>query len=80
MKVGSSFYVVVGVLSERMPTGGTGGSQAAEDYNQDVYIPLRTCRARFGERIYIRQSGSRSGSAGRAPVATSFASARCKAT
>ena len=26
-----------------------------------MYIPLETCRARFGEKIYIRQSGSRSG-------------------
>jgi putative ABC transport system permease protein len=44
-----------------MPTGGTGGSQAAEEFNDDVYIPLRTCRGRFGDRIFIRQSGSRSG-------------------
>jgi len=41
-----------------MPTGGTGGTQAAEDYNHDVYIPLETCRVRFGEQIIIRQSGS----------------------
>jgi putative ABC transport system permease protein len=61
VKVGAHFYVVVGVMAERMPTAGTGGSQAAEDYNNDVYIPLQTCRARFGERIFIRQSGSRSG-------------------
>src|SRR5262249_53855536 len=48
----------IGVLKSRMPTGGTGGSQAAEDYNHDVYIPLETCRARFGETIMIRQSGA----------------------
>jgi putative ABC transport system permease protein len=54
-------YVVVGVIKDRMPTGGTGGSQAAEEFNDDVYIPLRTCRGRFGDRIFIRQSGSRSG-------------------
>jgi putative ABC transport system permease protein len=54
-------YLIVGVLRERMPTGGSGGSQAAEDYNNDVYIPLRTCNVRFGERIVIRQSGSFSG-------------------
>src|SRR5437016_9361130 len=44
-----------------MPTGGSGGSQAAEEFNDDVYIPLQTCRVRFGDRIFIRQSGSRSG-------------------
>jgi putative ABC transport system permease protein len=54
-------YVVIGVAKDRMPTGGTGGSQAAEEFNDDVYIPLRTCRGRFGDRIFIRQSGSRSG-------------------
>jgi putative ABC transport system permease protein len=58
LRLGSYFYRIVGVLKERMPTGGTGGSQAAEDYNHDVYIPLETTRARFGETILIRQSGS----------------------
>jgi len=56
----SQHYVVVGVLADRMPTGGSGGSQAAEDFNKDVYIPLRTCWARYGSRIFVRQSGSRS--------------------
>jgi putative ABC transport system permease protein len=55
----SHFFVVVGVVKERMPTGGTGGSQAAEDYNRDVYIPFRTSRKRFGDVIFTRSSGSR---------------------
>ena len=54
------FFVVVGVLKDRMPTGGTGGSQAAEDYNRDIYIPIRTSRRRFGEVIFARSAGSRS--------------------
>jgi putative ABC transport system permease protein len=58
VRLGQHFYVIVGVLRDRMPTGGTGGSQAAEDYNNDVYIPLHTCQRRFGDRIMIRQSGS----------------------
>ncbi|MBY0233269.1 MAG: ABC transporter permease [Gemmataceae bacterium] len=58
VRVGAYFYRVVGVLRERMPTGGTGGSQAAEDYNQDIYIPLETVRVRFGETIAVRTSGS----------------------
>jgi putative ABC transport system permease protein len=61
VRLNTYFYLVVGVVKDRMPTGGTGGSQAAEDFNSDVYIPLETCRARFGERIFIRTSGSRSG-------------------
>jgi putative ABC transport system permease protein len=54
-------YVVVGVMAERMPTGGSGGSQAAEEFNNDVYIPIGTAQGRFGKRVFLRQSGSRSG-------------------
>src|SRR5262249_39147086 len=53
IRMGNYFYKVVGVLKERMPTGGSGGSQAAEDFNNDVYIPLQTCRVRYGEKIFI---------------------------
>jgi putative ABC transport system permease protein len=49
-------YVVVGVLKERTALSNAGG--ASEDFNSDVYIPLSTCRGRFGERITVRQSGS----------------------
>jgi putative ABC transport system permease protein len=61
VRLGSYFYKVVGVIRERMPTGGSGGSQAAEDFNSDIYIPLQTCKVRYGERIVLRQSGSWSG-------------------
>jgi putative ABC transport system permease protein len=61
IRIGQHFYTVVGIMAERMPTGGSGGSQAAEEFNNDVYIPLQTCRVRFGDRVFIRQSGSRSG-------------------
>jgi putative ABC transport system permease protein len=53
------FFKVVGVAKERMPTGGVGGSQAAEDYNKDIYIPFRTSRRRVGDVISVRTSGSR---------------------
>ncbi len=51
-------YLVVGVIKDRMPRGSSAG-EAAEDYNKDVYIPIRTCRVRFGERVVIRQGSSR---------------------
>jgi putative ABC transport system permease protein len=54
-------YVVVGVVAERMPTGGSGGSQAAEEFNSDVYIPMGTAGGRFGQTVFLRQSGTRSG-------------------
>src|SRR5439155_16125859 len=51
-------YQVIGVVRDRMPTGGSGGSQAAEDFNGDVYIPLETCKVRFGAKVSIRTPGS----------------------
>ena len=54
-------YLVVGVEEERMPTGGSGGSAAAENFNSDVYIPIGTASGRFGKTVFLRQSGTRSG-------------------
>ncbi|MBI1832145.1 MAG: FtsX-like permease family protein, partial [Planctomycetes bacterium] len=39
----------------------TNASGNSEDFNNQVYIPLSTCRGRYGEKIFIRQSGSRMG-------------------
>jgi putative ABC transport system permease protein len=61
VRLGQHFYVIVGVMESRVPTGGSGGSQAAEQFNDDVYIPLETFKVRFGERIMIRSTGSFSG-------------------
>jgi len=58
VRMDSYFYEVIGVLKDRMPTGGTGGSQAAEVFDEDVYIPLQTGRVRLGERIVNRKPGS----------------------
>jgi putative ABC transport system permease protein len=58
VRIGTYVYRVVGVIKPRMPTGGSGGSQAAEDFNDDAYIPLKTCRVRFGDTITIRRAGS----------------------
>jgi ABC-type lipoprotein export system ATPase subunit/ABC-type antimicrobial peptide transport system permease subunit len=54
-------YLVIGVMKERTPRGGGNSGQSAEDFNRDVYIPIKTCRTRFGERVIIKQGGSRSG-------------------
>ena len=55
-------FVVVGVLADRMPTAAVGGtSTSGEEFNSDVYIPLRTCRGRYGDKIFLRTSGSRGG-------------------
>jgi putative ABC transport system permease protein len=53
-------YVVIGVIKERTPRA-TSAGQFNEDFNKDVYIPIKTCKVRFGERVIIRQGGSRTG-------------------
>jgi putative ABC transport system permease protein len=52
-------YLVVGVIKDRTPRGTTSSGQSAEDFNKDVYIPIKTCRVRFGEKVLIRQGGTR---------------------
>ncbi|MFI5457854.1 MAG: ABC transporter permease [Isosphaerales bacterium] len=58
IKLGADYYTVVGVTEQRQTSAGIGGSLAAQDFNKDVYIPLNTCRLRFGERIIDMRSGS----------------------
>jgi putative ABC transport system permease protein len=54
-----TYYIsVVGVTKERQSSAGIGNSLAAQDFNKDVYIPLNTCRVRFGEKIINSRSGS----------------------
>ena len=60
VKLGSDYYTVVGVTRERASTAGVGGSLAAQDFNKDVYIPLRTCQLRFGDKIIDNRQGSMS--------------------
>jgi putative ABC transport system permease protein len=58
IKLGTDYYTVVGVTAERASSAGIGGSLAAQDFNRDVYIPLNTCKLRFGEKIVDNRSGS----------------------
>ncbi len=51
-------YVVVGVIKDRLPRGMTGGEESEENYNLDIYMPIRTCRVRFGERVLFRQGSN----------------------
>lgn len=51
-------YQVIGYMKHRIDSGGIGGSLTAQDFNRDVYIPLRTFRSRFGDVITRFASGS----------------------
>jgi RND family efflux transporter MFP subunit len=53
-------YVVVGVLCEQDERA---GGPAAREANHSVYLPLRTCNARFGPRVLIRRGGRRTAEA-----------------
>jgi putative ABC transport system permease protein len=59
VKLGEDYYTVIGVTAERGISEG-GGDLGSQDFNKDVYIPLNTCRLRFGERIIDRRSGQMS--------------------
>jgi putative ABC transport system permease protein len=56
-----AFYVVVGVMKERTPTAGIGGSLTAQEFNNDVYIPISTLWSRIGDLVVTRRSGSHEG-------------------
>jgi putative ABC transport system permease protein len=58
IKLGPDYYTVVGVTKDRTSTAGIGGSLSSQDFNKDVYIPLNTCKLRFGERIMNSRAGS----------------------
>lgn len=52
------YYTIVGVTAHKAPSGGTGSSLSAQDFNKDIYIPLSTDRARFGEILTSEKQGS----------------------
>jgi len=52
------YYVVVGVMRPRAPTAAIGGSLAAQDFSNDVYVPISTLWSRIGDLIITRRSGS----------------------
>jgi len=61
IQIDRDFYVVVGQTAKRDPTAAIGGSLDSQDYNLDVYIPLKTQRWRIGDMVFTSRSGSREG-------------------
>jgi putative ABC transport system permease protein len=57
VRVGETYYRVVGVLARRGNPQARGSEQAV-DYNREIYIPLRTSRTRFGETLEVREAGT----------------------
>lgn len=61
IQIDKDFYVIIGVTKSREASGSIGGSLSGQDYNQDVYIPLTTLRARIGDQVMNVRSGSLDG-------------------
>jgi putative ABC transport system permease protein len=55
---GSHAFQVIGVVDRRSDSNMAGNAGAAQDYNRDVYIPFATDRARFGEILVYRRTGT----------------------
>jgi putative ABC transport system permease protein len=56
--VDDAYYVVVGVMQNRTAMAGIGGSLAAQDFRNDVYIPISTLWKRIGDLVTTRRAGS----------------------
>jgi len=57
IRIEENYYLVVGVMKSRSPTAGIGGSLAAQEFNNDVYIPISTLWSRIGDFVFIRRPG-----------------------
>jgi putative ABC transport system permease protein len=58
IRIEEHFYTVVGVCKPKMPSAGIGGSFAAQDFSNDVYIPITTLWWRIGDVVFTRRAGS----------------------
>lgn len=57
IQVGSIFYTVIGITAERTASAGIGGSLSAQDFNKDLYIPIKTLRVRIGDEVFTPKAG-----------------------
>ena len=56
--INKAHYLIVGVIKDRLARANSAGEPAEENDNMDVYLPIRTCRVRFGERVMFRQGSN----------------------
>lgn len=58
VRIDQDFYMVVGVLKPRNPTSAIGGSFAAQDFSQDIYIPITNLWRWVGDSVVTIRAGS----------------------
>ena len=51
-------YTIIGVLEYKDPSAGIGGSLTSQDFTNDIYIPIDTFWARFGDEVINMTGGS----------------------
>ena len=51
-------YRIIGVTRARTASAAVGGSMSGQDFNKDVYIPLRTFEVRIGDTVINSSNGS----------------------
>jgi len=51
-------YRVVGVTRERTASAAVGGSMSGQDFNKDIYMPLKTLQVRIGDAVANVAAGS----------------------
>jgi putative ABC transport system permease protein len=61
MPENQDFYLVVGILEPKGATAAIGGSMAAQDFTNDVYIPIKTLQSRIGDTVVSFRASSREG-------------------
>jgi putative ABC transport system permease protein len=52
------FFEIVGIVEHRNPTAAIGGSLAAQDFSEDVYVPISTLQQRIGDFIVTRRGST----------------------
>ena len=58
VQIEADYYVVVGVMKSRTPSAGIGGSFAAQDFSNDIYIPISTLWQRIGDVVITSGPGT----------------------
>ncbi|MDA0832058.1 MAG: ABC transporter permease [Planctomycetota bacterium] len=58
VQVNARFYKIIGVSQRRVSTSAIGSALAGQDFNKDIYIPIKTFQVRLGDLIIQRQQGT----------------------
>ncbi|MDC0308214.1 MAG: ABC transporter permease [Planctomycetaceae bacterium] len=58
VQINGEYYEIRGITRTRGATAAIGGSLSGQDYNKDIYIPLKTMQVRMGDDNIQRKQGS----------------------